>query len=328
MKTVTDNFAIDEYRSRAFDLYFSGKTAAVYDIETTGLFDKHDRIMLTGVLTVKDGRAKAKQFFAETLNDERKVIEATLAELSKADYLLTYNGRGFDDRFTVRRAAKYGIDAVLPYDLDLYYVLSKNSDIKQFSGGLRQKDVEHYLGLSDSRDDEIGGYESIKLYEQYLESPSYALEKTILLHNHDDICQLYRLLPALRQADVHKAFFWLGFPAGKFIVSRLSARSGVLSVRAVKTKDPEDYISFPTEEAPYSMRMTGSTGETEIDFPCETVEGGALVVDAEKILGDAFSPLKKYPAFASGYLIVKNGGAVNYLECNLFVKAFLEEVSA
>lgn len=332
-------------------MYFGGKNICVYDIETTGLFPRNDRIMLTGLLTISDGRATAEQFFAETLNDEKAVLEATLAVLKRADVVLTYNGRSFDIPFTETRAAKYGLKCEMPYDLDLFTVLSGYSEIKKFTGSLSQKSIERFMGIAPDRDDRIDGRESIRLYEQYLESPSYALEKTIMLHNHDDICQLYRILPVVKQTDFHRAMSRMGFPAGDYTIKNWKVSSAGLTVSAFQRKDPSDYISFPTEDAPYSLRMSSGDGSAELEIPGETVGENALVIDAktilmslakrsadaetaedseqydpardkERIVADALAELEDYPSFESGYLILRNGNHVNCFETNLFVKTF------
>ena len=340
MKRFVDEFDINEYSSRILDMYFGKCSICSFDIETTGLFPRNDRIMLTGLLTIKDGRGTARQFFAESLNDEKAVIEATLSALKDTDVILTYNGRSFDVPFTETRASHYGINAVMPYDLDLFTVISGYSEIKKFTGSLSQKSIERFMGLSQSRNDRIDGRESIRLYEQYLNAPSYALEKTIMLHNHDDICQLYKILPIIRETQFHKAMARLGFPAGDFIVTKIKITSGGLFINAVKRHDPVDYISFPTADAPYSLRMSSVSGETELDIPGESVGESAVVIDASKILKSLSSKdedmtdidsvldeLKRYPSYQSGYLIIKNNGLINYLETNLFVKTFLENLS-
>lgn len=336
MKRFEDEFDIDEFSSRALDMYFGGLSLCVYDIETTGLFARNDMIMLTGLLTIKDGHAAAHQYFAETPSDEKKVLEATLAQLKKADYILTYNGRSFDTPFTERRAAHYGIKADMPYDLDLFTIVSGYSEIKKFTGSLSQKSIEKFMGKAPGRDDKIDGRESIRLYNQYLAAPSYALEKTIMLHNHDDICQLYRILPVIRQTDFHRAMSRMGFPAGKFIVAGYKISSSGLFVQAVKKTDPVDYISFPTGDAPYSLRMSSITGETELEIPGEPVGDDALVIDAKVILENVagkekaaitLDDLKNYPSFESGYLVLKQNGRLNYLETNLFLKAFFESLT-
>ena len=345
MKRFEDEFDIDEFTSRTLDMYFGGLSICVYDIETTGLFPRNDIIMLTGLLTVKDGHATARQFFAEVPSDEKKVLEATLHELSSADYILTYNGRSFDAPFTVSRAKRYGLDADLPYDLDLFTVVSGYSEIKKFTGSLSQKSIERFMGKAPGRDDKIDGRESIRLYNQYLSSPSYALEKTIMLHNHDDICQLYKILPVIRQTDFHRAMSRMGFPVSDYIVNDYRINSSGLTVSAVKKKDPIDYISFPIETAPYSLRMSSVTGETELEIPGEEIADGTIVIDAKMILENlpgaktdvreqntispdkALEDLAHYPSFEEGYLILKNQGRINYLETNLFLKAFFSLLS-
>lgn len=330
MKRFKDEFDIDVFRHRFMDMYFGGLDICVYDIETTGLFPRNDHIMLTGLLTISDGRAQAEQFFAETLNDEKAVLEATLAVLRKADVVLTYNGRSFDMPFTAARAAKYGLKCDLPYDLDLFTVLSGYSEIKKFTGSLSQKSIEKFMGMAPGRDDRIDGRESIRLYEQYLEMPSYALEKTIMLHNHDDICQLYKILPVIRQTDFHRAMSRMGFPAGDYTIQGYKVNSSGLFVEAVKRKDRADYISFPTETAPYSLRMNSSDGRTELEVPGEMVNGNVLVIDVKTILenldfdraDEALKEFENYPSFQSGYLILRNERQVNYLETNLFIKKF------
>lgn len=332
MKRFEDEFDLDEFKSRALDMYFGGMKICAYDIETTGLFPRNDMIMLTGLLTVKDGHASARQFFAESLNDEKAVLEATLNALKDCDVILTYNGRSFDTPFTVQRAAKHGIHADMPYDLDLFTIVSGYSEIKKFTGSLSQKSIERFMGSSSSRDDRIDGRESIRLYEQYLANPSYALEKTIMLHNHDDICQLYRILPVIRQTDFHRAMSRMGFPAGDYMIKNYKVTSAGLFVNAIRKKDPVDYISFPTGDAPYSLRMSSATGETELEIPGETVGENTVVIDAETILGrlsgneDVISELAKYPSYESGYLILKSNNHINYLETNLFIKAFFSSL--
>ena len=335
MKRFRDEFDIDVFPGKLLDMYFGGLKLCVYDIETTGLFARNDQIMLTGLLTIDGEHATADQFFAETPSDEKQVLDATLHRLSEADYILTYNGRSFDVPFTCSRAKHFGIKADMPYDLDLFTVVSGYSEIKKFTGSLSQKSIERFMGNAPSRDDKIDGRESIRLYEQYLEMPSYALEKTIMLHNHDDICQLYRILPVIKQTDFHRAMSRMGFPAGKYVISGCKINSGGLTVKAIKKESPVDYISFPTGSAPYSLRMSSVTGETELDIPGESVGENAVVIDAKTILenmpgagnaGRALNDLDKYPSFENGYLILKNDGQVNYLEINMFIKAFFESL--
>ena len=50
-------FTFDNYSSRAFDTYFSGKRIAVLDIETTGLSPDSAHFVLGSLLALGDGEA-------------------------------------------------------------------------------------------------------------------------------------------------------------------------------------------------------------------------------------------------------------------------------
>ena len=78
----------------------------------------------------------------------------------------------------------------MPYNLDLYLVLNGHSPIKKFVPNLKQKTVENYMGLWQSRTDEISGAESVELYNTYEKTGREDLESKILLHNSDDVIQL------------------------------------------------------------------------------------------------------------------------------------------
>ena len=119
----------------------------------------------------------------------------------------------------------------------------------------------------------------------------------------------------------------LGFGAGDFTVRELRAGDGGLDLRAGKRKNAVDYILFPTPEQPYSLMMSRESGILEVNFPAVKAAPGIPVIDARRILGEAsMKTLEKYPAFESGYLILKKADRINYLEINAFVSAFLRQI--
>ena len=206
MKKIVDNINLHAYSSKLFRSYFEGKSFVVFDIETTGLSPSKSKVVLTGLLTVKeDGSSQVVQYFADQAEDEETLIRATAAELEKADYIITYNGRHFDMPFMKTRAALYGIDFPDLYNLDLYLLISSFAPFKEALPGLKQKNIEMYMGLSDGREDLISGKESVDLYHRFMETRQLELENKILLHNHDDIIQLYKILPIIEKLDFHKA---------------------------------------------------------------------------------------------------------------------------
>ena len=325
MKTITDNIQISVYYSKLFDMYFGGKSFAVFDIETTGLSPANSKVVLTGVLTVdQNGCGLVQQFFADQNDDEEAVIRATIDALKSIDYVITYNGRHFDMPFMKKRAEKYGLVFPDLYNLDLYLLISGYAPFKEVLPGLKQKNIESYMGIAISREDEISGKESVELYNRYMETKRFDLEEKILLHNHDDIIQLYKILPIIERLDLHKALFKRGFPAGRFLVEQISIKNKELQVKARQYSDAIDYISFPTEVAPYMLMMNRSDGSVDLSIPCECT-AGSIYLDARAILRTASMKLDAFPGVVDGYLILSQKDRVNELEINTFLKIFFEE---
>ncbi len=325
MKTIVDNIQIPVYYSKLFDMYFGGKSFAVFDIETTGLSPANSKVVLTGILTVdKTGHGIVQQFFADQNDDEEAVIGATMNALRDIDYVITYNGRHFDMPFMEKRAEKYGLTFPKLYNLDLYLLISGYAPFKEVLPGLKQKNIETYMGIAISRDDEISGKESVELYNRYMETKRFELEEKILLHNHDDIIQLYKILPIIERLDLHKALYKRGFPAGRFLIEQVAIKNKELQVKARQLCSPVDYISFPTEAAPYMLMMNSGDGSVDLSIPCEST-AGSIYLDARAILKSASLKLDPLPGVVDGYLILSQKDQVNELEINTFLKIFFEE---
>ncbi len=320
---VTDEIKYLPSPGRFFDMYFEDKNLAIFDIETTGLSPQGSKLILSGIITASRGQARFTQLLAENLFEERLVIEETLSILNDADVIVTYNGRSFDMPFLTKRAEACGISVPERFNLDVYLLLRSYSSLGDMLPGLRQKDSEAFLGISRERTDDISGFESVKLFEKYMNTGSFALRDKLLLHNADDIRQLYKLLPIIRSTDIHRAMFCSGFPVeGGFVKGcRLSGRA--LTVNGILDKS-RDYISFPTLETPYSVNAVKKNRSVEVVFPCEK-KRNLTYLDSRLILKDAARPLETYPGFEMGYLICSNGDNKYYMEMNLFIKEFFRE---
>lgn len=326
MKTITDTLRLQPFASRLMDQYFGNRPFAVFDIETTGLSPAYCKVILSGILLMDGGEAKVIQLFADQPDDEKALLEETLRILDAVDYVITYNGRHFDIPFVEKRAKKHGLKFHPPYDLDLYQIVSGHSPLREVLPSLKQKSLEVFMGLADSRDDEISGGESVALYERYMASRSFDLERRILLHNHDDVIQLYRLLPIITRTDFHRAMFRQGFLAGRFHITKVQLAGRDLHVEGIQMKEPLDFISFPTDARPYTLIMNRASRSFELQIPGQT-EAGALYLDALAVLGEtAVQKIEKYPSVVNGYLITQDHKTTNYMEINAFLKAFFEEL--
>ncbi|MGN1381665.1 MAG: ribonuclease H-like domain-containing protein, partial [Eubacterium sp.] len=324
------------YQSKAFDMYFSPLQCGVLDIETTGLRPYKDQVILIGfVLPEKDAEGNsvmhAVQLFAQSPEEEKDLLLAADKILQTLDCVITYNGRRFDIPFLQTRAKKHHLTIAAPYDLDLYQVIRNYSPLHQVLPSLRQKSIEIYMGLSDSRDDEIDGGESVRLYMEYLNTGEDRLLQTILLHNHDDILQLLRILPILESCDLHRAMFHLGLPSEHFITGRIHASERSLTANVNSRLPISDAVVFPTSEKPYHLTASSKSRETELEFIPEHPSDGVAVLDAASILGCSSSAsferdfaFSKLPGIESGYLIYAHHRRINYLGINGFLLAFLK----
>lgn len=326
MKKVTERYRLTPYSSRTFDMYFGDRTLCIFDIETTGLYSRRDQLILSGLIQIDHNKATVIQYFAEDPSQEKDVVTSTLKTLAQSEVIITYNGRAFDIPFLLARAERYRIPIPTAFcDLDLYTVLRYHSDLKDMLGSLRQKSIEKFMDLTVSREDEIDGGESVRLYNRYLETPNTALEKTILLHNHDDIMQLYRILPVIEKTRFHRAMASLGFPAGQSFVQSVTTKKDGLHI-AVRLPQSVDYIHFPTEEFPCSITATKGEEHCEILVPSITAAKDLSVADAQKLLQDAGGipeDLACMPGMESGYLILSNHGSYSDATINRFVMALM-----
>ena len=307
------------YSSNIYDSYFRGLRTGVLDIETTGLEPSRCRFILGGLLDMQTGTLH--QIFAENRSEEREALEAFVSLVEDLDMVITYNGRHFDMPFINRRLAAFSKNPCRPYDLDIYQVLNGHSPIRKFVPNLKQKTVENYMGLWQSRTDEISGAESVELYERYEKTGDEDLARRILLHNSDDVVQLTRLLPVLSKADLHRAMYHMGFPAGPLTVERIDIVSGTLTVSGTQRGIAADYMSFAVDGRAAEIRLDSRTSDFYMKFPVIR-DSGIAVVDllATGLDADEFDI---YPDSGSGFLVVEDHGDKKYMEINHFVRSFI-----
>lgn len=162
---------------------------AYFDIETTGFEKDKDYIILISLgYFDKQGLFNIKQYFAEELEDEIKVLRAFEKDLKSFGRWCSYNGLAFDEPFILRRLQKNGLDYNLPAEhIDLYRMIRPY--YKQL--GMERcnlKTVEKHLGVE--REDQIDGGMSVELYYRYLSTKEEELKDIIMLHNYEDVLNL------------------------------------------------------------------------------------------------------------------------------------------
>jgi len=178
-KSLTGTFSLDEY--------------CVIDIETTGLSSQYHEVILIGILYNINNTTILKQFFAQNPKDEINILNEFANIYKNFSYVITYNGATFDIPFLKKRFAYNNLawDFDNIKHIDLLQCIRKEKKQLQLED-LKLKTVEHFVGIN--RRDTISGADSVLLYKEYVKHPSTSLEKTILLHNYEDIYYLNKLL--------------------------------------------------------------------------------------------------------------------------------------
>lgn len=322
MKTIIDKIKLEKVNNKLLKQYFNHGEPAVFDIETTGLSPAFAKIILTAILTVEDDNATITQYFAETLDEEKEVIEKTLEHLASSDYFVTYNGRSFDLPFIKQRAIALGIPWELEnkFNLDLYVAVKGFSTLDKTLPNLKQKSIEKFMGVASTRDDEISGGESVNMYNEYLRTGNEALKEKILLHNHDDVVQLYKILPVINYIDFHSAMGSMGIISGEFFVTKLRILNNQLILEGRKTTNAQNYICFPSDEIAAHIEMSQSPNKFSVSINAERAQE-ATYIDLEQLLPNA-QKLEKYPSYVNGYLILKNKEVIDYMSINAFIMEF------
>jgi len=306
-----------------YNQYCKQLNTKVFDIETTGLYPVHDRVISASFCNT-DG-SDLKQFFCDAPQNEDILIEQIIAEIEKCDALITYNGAMFDIPFVIQRAKQNHVADHLSlfWSIDLYRWLKSYWPAAKTMESLRQKAVEEALGLSDKRTDEIGGGECISLYANYVNWNDEQAKDLILLHNGDDVRQLGKIADSLSFLPYHQICFEKGFllrsGAARIRIDSLKLLKNKLSVKAqtISGMIPTDIYNDS-----YHLEYDTVGGQIILDINTQS-KGEYQFVNIENIFKDlsAFLPLAGYQ---SGYLMLSGPQGVSYRECNCLASELLK----
>lgn len=326
MRQISETISQPSYDSSGWRLYTGGLSTVIFDIETTGLSSSRDALILGGAMTAGDP-GSLRQYLASTPAEEREVLYCYLSDLRNADVWISYNGDTFDRPFLAQRLFKNGLGQKLPLhqSVDLYRLFRRYSPMAGLLPNLRQTTLESALGVADKRRDTITGKESVALYKEYARTGSWTHEKKILLHNHDDLIMLSRLMCVLDKLDLHHIMFQRGFMTGfeekRILAEKITLGKNFLRVEGRTRGVSGDYDVF--SEA-YQWSHHEADKRFLLCIPC-IYENGAAFIDTELFDVDA-APLADYPSFVNGYLLFHDGQGPCYREINHTVKIILTEI--
>jgi len=169
---------------RAYPLF--SDSAAFFDIETTGLSQRRDKITVVGIY---DGR-EVKSYIKDINLDD------IIGEFSKYRLLVSFNGARFDLPFIKSEFPEIEFKQL---HVDLMHSLRRIG----YNGGL--KHIEKLLGISRSEDTEgLTGFDAVRLWKQYERGDQEALDK-LIEYNREDVMNLKTIIELTYTKMVEKA---------------------------------------------------------------------------------------------------------------------------
>ena len=170
-----------------------------FDTETTGLSTGAGTVVfLAGLGRLEGDHIVVRQFLLPDYPHEPALLRLVAAELTSAERVVTYNGRGFDLPLLTTRLTVHGLFrelAALPQRHDDLLPVARRL-FRRPLGGARLADVEAGI-LGVLRDSDCPGSEVPARYFGYLRGGSPQMLAYVLDHNLQDIVSL-----ALLEAEV------------------------------------------------------------------------------------------------------------------------------
>ena len=167
-----------------------------FDIETTGFSPTTSSIYLIGCLHKKGANLIVEQFFAESKEEERIVLEQFIKLSASYKTIISFNGLGFDIPFIKAKCQSYNIVETLNHfsHIDIFKLVSQIKVLLKLPN-YKQKTIEQFLDIE--REDLYSGGELINVYNEYLQTKSAEAEELLLLHNFEDVVGMLDLIPVL-----------------------------------------------------------------------------------------------------------------------------------
>lgn len=205
-----------------------------FDIETTGFSGDANMVYLIGCVYYKKDCAHFIQWFADTKEAEKQVLESFFSFLKGYRILIHFNGDTFDIPFLQKRCHALKLSGSFG-DIASIDIFKRIRPYKKHLGlsSLKQKAIESFLGVS--RDDKYDGGQLIEVYEEYLKTHEEFLLRLLLLHNEDDLKGMPALLPIL---------FYPDFFTQKFALADMKKAAGE-TPRLILTLTGDDSTVLP-----------------------------------------------------------------------------------
>jgi hypothetical protein len=171
------------------------------DIETTGFTARSSYLYLIGCAYYQEGKWCTIQWMAENYEQEASILNAFFEFAAMYRYLVHFNGNKFDLPFLIQKCEQLELPQCFDAfeGIDLYKRIAPCKVFLKLPN-CKHKTLEQFLGID--RKDVFSGGELIGIYHNYVKSPSEFAEKSLLLHNSDDLKGMLDILPLLAYSDL------------------------------------------------------------------------------------------------------------------------------
>ena len=161
------------------------KTEFYFDIESDPL---RNHEYLFGVVQSVEGKTEYHEFFAETVDDEKKTFTDFINFMKRYPTVPVYHYGWFEINVLRRLGAKYGLEEETNHIIEnqMIDLLLKMRDSVSFPLHFYSlKDIAQLVGFR-WREETPSGINAIIWYEDYLAKPKKELKKRMLAYNEDD----------------------------------------------------------------------------------------------------------------------------------------------
>lgn len=190
---ITVNETLPAFDTFFRELGYDPASSLFFDIETTGFSPASSELFLIGVLRCQNTSWTLTQLLCERSGEEAEVLRTFLSIASQYDTLIHFNGSTFDLPYITKKAAQYRFDHTLAdcASLDLY---QKFRSLGKTLGLTRQNQSSFETFLGWHRADRLTGKHMVTLFKKYLACGAPEIQSLLLLHNHDDMIGMTKVL--------------------------------------------------------------------------------------------------------------------------------------
>lgn len=253
------------------------EACAFFDIETTGFVADKSFLYLIGCCYYKNNSWQLIQWFCDSPQEEKEVLEAFVSFLKEFRVILHFNGTTFDIPYITRKCKLHSIKFAFEdlKSIDIYKLVTPFKQILQLES-CKQKAIEEFLGLH--REDLYSGGELIEVYSSYVGAlqfekvashkpakdipKSTELLETLLLHNEEDLLGLIFISSFLNLS----LFF-----NGEFTLSHIEYYNQTLQFQ-LETSYPLPNLSLDIKTSDYHLKQNDSKLLIEVKTITETLK--------------------------------------------------------